>query len=48
MKIISVNTHPEYEKLITDFPYPRLHLQNRGLKIYRPISDVNLLRGNNG
>lgn len=43
---VVIATHSE--KLITDFPYPRLHLQNRGLKVYRPISDVNLLRGNNG
>lgn len=31
---VVIATHSE--KLITDFAYPRLHLQNRGLKIFSP------------
>lgn len=34
---VVIATHSE--RLITDFAYPRLHLQNKGLRIYRP-SDV--------
>ena len=43
---VVIATHSE--KLVTDFSYPRLHLQNRGLKIYRPVTEVKILRGNNG
>lgn len=32
---VVIATHSE--RLITDFPFPRLHLQNKGLKIYRPV-----------
>ena len=31
---VVIATHSE--KLIADFAYPRLHLQNRGLKIFTP------------
>ena len=34
---VVIATHSE--KLVTDFPYPRLHLQDRGLKVYRPVTD---------
>lgn len=40
---VVIATHSE--KLITDFPYPRLHLQNRELKIYRPIKEMPVSRG---
>lgn len=40
---VVIATHSE--KLITDFPFPRLHLQNRGLKIYRPIIEDNTVKG---
>lgn len=43
---VVIATHSE--KLVTDFLYPRLHLQNKGLKIYRPISEVEVLRGKHG
>lgn len=43
---VVIATHSE--RLVTDFPYPRLHLQNRGLKVYRPVTEVKSLRGNNG
>ena len=35
------------DKIIHDFAYPRLHLQNKGLHIYYP-SDTSMLRGING
>ncbi len=31
---VVIATHSE--RLVTDFAYPRLHLQNRGLRIYKP------------
>ena len=40
---VVIATHSE--KLVTDFPYPRLHLQNRELKIYRPITEAKSMRG---
>lgn len=43
---VVIATHSE--RLVTDFAYPRLHLQNRGLKIYRPVSELKTLRGGNG
>lgn len=43
---VVIATHSE--RLVTDFPYPRLHLQNRGLKVYRPVAEVKSLRGSNG
>ena len=43
---VVIATHSE--KLVTDFLYPRLHLQNKGLKIYRSVSEVGLLRGKHG
>ena len=43
---VVIATHSE--KLITDFPYPRLHLENGGLKIYRPIKDKQNGVKNNG
>lgn len=39
---VVIATHSE--KLINDFAYPRLHLQNHGLHIYYP-SDVSKLGG---
>ena len=42
---VVIATHSE--KLVTDFPYPRLHLQNRGLKVYRPVAEIKSLRGSN-
>ncbi len=36
---VVIATHSD--KLITDFAYPRLHLQNKTLRIYRPIDMVN-------
>lgn len=41
---VVIATHSE--RLITDFAYPRLHLQNKGLRIYRP-SDVLTSGGTN-
>ena len=43
---VVIATHSE--RLVTDFAYPRLHLQNKGLKIYRPVSELKTLRGGNG
>ena len=40
---VVIATHSE--KLIHDFAYPRLHLQNHGLKIYGP-NDYTNMRGN--
>ena len=40
---VVIATHSE--KLITDFAYPRLHLENKGLKIYRPVRDIHLAQG---
>ena len=40
---VVIATHSE--RLITDFPYPRLHLQNGELKIYRPIVEKKMGRG---
>ena len=40
---VVIATHSE--KLITDFPYPRLHLENGGLKVYRPIVEKKAVRG---
>lgn len=40
---VVIATHSE--RLITDFPYPRLHLQNGGLKVYRPIGEKKAVRG---
>ena len=34
---VVIATHSE--KLVTDFAYPRLHLQDKGLKVYRPVVD---------
>ena len=39
---VVIATHSE--KLINDFAYPRLHLQDRGLHIYYP-SDISALGG---
>lgn len=36
---VVIATHSD--KLITDFAYPRLHLQNKTLRIYRPIDVIN-------
>lgn len=36
---VVIATHSE--RLITDFAYPRLHLQNKGLRIYRPSDVIN-------
>ena len=36
---VVIATHSD--KLITDFAYPRLHLQNKTLRIYRPIDMIN-------
>ncbi len=36
---VVIATHSD--KLITDFAYPRLHLQNKTLRIYRPIDMLN-------
>ncbi len=36
---VVIATHSE--KLITDFAYPRLHLQNGGLRIYYPTDGLN-------
>ena len=41
---VVIATHSD--KIINDFAYPRLHLQNRGLHIYYP-SDTSLIRGIN-
>ena len=35
-----IATHSE--KLISDFAYPRLHLQNKNLRVYRPIDVVTM------
>ena len=35
---VVIATHSE--KLISDFAYPRLHLQNKNLRVYRPIDVV--------
>ena len=43
---VVIATHSE--KLITDFSYPRLHLENGGLKIYRPIKEKQNGVKNNG
>ena len=43
---VVIATHSE--KIITDFSYPRLHLQNKGLKVYRPVSDTLITGGING
>lgn len=37
---VVIATHSE--KLISDFAYPRLHLQNRNLRVYRPIDVVTM------
>lgn len=37
---VVIATHSE--KLISDFAYPRLHLQNRGLKIFAPNAAANI------
>lgn len=37
---VVIATHSE--KLITDFLYPRLHLENRGLRVYRPAKEKGL------
>ena len=42
---VVIATHSD--KLITDFAYPRLHLQNKALRIYRPIDVLNS-GGNHG
>ncbi len=42
---VVIATHSD--KIIHDFAYPRLHLQNKGLHIYYP-SDTSMLRGING
>lgn len=42
---IVIATHSD--KIIHDFAYPRLHLQNKGLHVYYP-SDTSMLRGLNG
>ena len=34
---VVIATHSE--RLVTDFAFPRLHLQDRGLKVYRPVVD---------
>ena len=41
---VVIATHSD--KIIHDFAYPRLHLQNKGLHIYYP-SDTSMLRGIN-
>ncbi|MBR2034010.1 MAG: ATP-binding cassette domain-containing protein [Alphaproteobacteria bacterium] len=41
---VVIATHSE--KLINDFAYPRLHLQNRGLKIIYP-NEYSIIGGNN-
>lgn len=35
---VVIATHSE--RLVTDFAYPRLHLQNRGLRIYKPSAVI--------
>lgn len=37
---VVIATHSE--KLISDFAYPRLHLQNKNLRVYRPIDVVTM------
>lgn len=37
---VVIATHSE--KLINDFAYPRLHLQNKNLRVYRPIDVVTM------
>ena len=37
---VVIDTHSE--KLISDFAYPRLHLQNKNLRVYRPIDVVTM------
>ena len=37
---VVIATHSE--KLISDFAYPRLHLQNENLRVYRPIDVVTM------
>lgn len=37
---VVIATHSE--KLISDFVYPRLHLQNKNLRVYRPIDVVTM------
>lgn len=37
---VVIATHSE--KLISDFSYPRLHLQNKNLRVYRPIDVVTM------
>lgn len=37
---VVIATHSE--KLISDFAYPRLHLQNKNLRVYRPIDIVTM------
>ena len=37
---VVIATHSE--KLISDFDYPRLHLQNKNLRVYRPIDVVTM------
>ena len=37
---VVIATHSE--KLISDFAYPRLHLQNKNLRVYRPIDVVTI------
>ena len=37
---VVIATHSE--KLISDFAYPRLHLQNKNLRVYRPIDAVTM------
>ena len=41
---VVIATHSE--KLITDFMYPRLHLQNRSLRVYPPAKVFGLGGGN--
>lgn len=41
---VVIATHSD--KLISDFSYPRLHLQNRGLHVYYP-TDCSILEGGN-
>ena len=41
---VVIATHSD--KIIHDFAYPRLHLQNKGLHVYYP-SDTSMLRGIN-
>ena len=41
---VVIATHSE--KLITDFAFPRLHLQNHGLKVYEPYDFTGINIGN--